>query len=227
MVRNFPEWATAADRELTVAEALKENNLGYLEWDLTTTNMEGSDGKKFLAPISILTVQTYGARKKVMDACSRAVVRYWHEVKDEAGHEKEDETEDTEKKTTKEERTEGEKSAGSQDPKDDDMGEGPKTATSQKVWEIKTWNWNLSVKMAPGITQFERRPNEPHPPSSCSGPHTLHQLRAQGDAEGAGTQQSPGTGRHTRRSLAMARRAQPSSSSKGPQPVRSHSHHPG
>ena len=161
VVRNFPEWATAADRELTVAEALKENNLGYLEWDLTTTNMEGSDGKKFLAPISILTVQTYGARKKVMDACSRAVVRYWHEVKDEAGHEKEDETEDTEKKTTKEERTEGEKSAGSQDPKDDDMGEGSKTETSQKVWEIKTWNWNLPVKMAPGITQFERRLGAP------------------------------------------------------------------
>ena len=82
------EWATAADRELTVAEALKENNLGYLEWDLTTMTMEGTDGKKFLAPISILTVQTYGAHKKVMDACSRAVVRYWHEVKDEAGHEK-------------------------------------------------------------------------------------------------------------------------------------------
>ena len=88
VVRNFPEWATAADRELTVAEALKENNLGYLEWDLTTTQMEGTDGKKFLAPISILTVPTYSARKKVMvDACSRAVVRYWHEVKDEAGHE--------------------------------------------------------------------------------------------------------------------------------------------
>ena len=33
VVRNFPEWATAADRELTVAEALKENNLGYLEWE--------------------------------------------------------------------------------------------------------------------------------------------------------------------------------------------------
>ncbi|CAE7214563.1 unnamed protein product [Symbiodinium sp. CCMP2592] len=29
VVRNFPEWATAADRELTVAEALKENNLGH------------------------------------------------------------------------------------------------------------------------------------------------------------------------------------------------------
>ena len=92
VVRNFLEWATAADRELTVAEALMENNLGYLEWDLTTTQMEGTFGKKFLAPISILTVPTYSARKKVMDACSRAVVRYWHEVKDEAGHEKEDET---------------------------------------------------------------------------------------------------------------------------------------
>ena len=83
VVRNFPEWATAADRELTVAEALKENNLGYLEWDLTTTQMEGTDGKKFLAPISIRTVPTCSAHKKVRDACSRAVVRYWHEVKDE------------------------------------------------------------------------------------------------------------------------------------------------
>ena len=87
VVRNFPDWATAADRELTVAEALKENNLGYLEWDLTTTTMEGTDGKKFLAPISILTVQTYTACKKVMDACSRTVVRYWHEVKD-VGHQR-------------------------------------------------------------------------------------------------------------------------------------------
>ena len=95
-----------------------------------------------------------------MDACSRAVVRYWHEVKDEAGHEKDDEAEDTEKKTT----GEGEKSAGSQDTpkkasdadaKDDDMGEGGKVGSSQK--EIKTLNWNLPVKMSPGITQFERR----------------------------------------------------------------------
>ncbi|CAE7194797.1 unnamed protein product [Symbiodinium sp. CCMP2592] len=74
VVRNFPEWATADDRELTVAEALKENHLGYLEWDLTATTMEG---KTFLAPISILTVPTYAVRKKVMDACSRAVVLYW------------------------------------------------------------------------------------------------------------------------------------------------------
>ncbi|CAE7403921.1 unnamed protein product [Symbiodinium sp. CCMP2592] len=65
VVRNFPEWATAADRELTLAEAVKEHNLGYLEWDLTTTTMEGTGGKnkKFLAPISILTVQTYDEEK--------------------------------------------------------------------------------------------------------------------------------------------------------------------
>ena len=55
VVRNFPEWATAADRELTAAEALKENNLGYLECDFTTTTMEGTDGKKLLAPISSRT----------------------------------------------------------------------------------------------------------------------------------------------------------------------------
>ena len=60
------------------------------------------------------------------------------------------------------------------------------------------------------------RPNEPHPPRSSGRPHTHHKRRAQGGAEGAGTQQSPWTGRHTCRSLAMARRAQPSSSPKGP-----------
>ena len=96
-----------------------------------------------------------------MDACSRAVVRYWHEVKDEAGHEK-DEAGDEEKQKA----GAGEQSAASQevpgqasnaDPKHDDMGEGSKAEPSQKVWEIKTWNWNLPVKMAPGITQFERR----------------------------------------------------------------------
>ena len=41
------------------------------------------------------------------------------------------------------------------------MGAGSKTGASQKVWEIKTWNWNLPVKMAPGITQFERRLGAP------------------------------------------------------------------
>ena len=99
VVRNFPEWATAEDRELTVAEALKENNLGHLEWDLTTTNMEDTTGKKFLAPISILTVQTYAARKKVMDACSRSVVRYWHEVKDEKEETMKDAAAEPDKKT--------------------------------------------------------------------------------------------------------------------------------
>ena len=137
VLRNFPDWTTAADRELTVAEALKENNLGYLEWDLTTTTLEGTDGKKFLAPISILTVPTYAARKKVMEVCSRAVVRYWHEVKDEAGIELDQN--DAEKKQSDE----------------------AKTDSTEKVWEIKTWHWNLPIKMAPGITQFERRLGAP------------------------------------------------------------------
>ena len=128
--------------------------------------MEGTDGKKFLAPISILTVPTYTARKKVMDACSRAVVRYWHEVKDEPRHEK-DGAGDKEKQKA----GAGEQSAGSQDvpgkasddhPKDDDMGEESKASQpSQTVWEIKTWNWNLPINMAPGITQFERRLGAP------------------------------------------------------------------
>ena len=104
VVRNFPEWATAEDRELTVAEALKENNLGHLEWDLTTTNMEDTTGKKFLAPISILTVQTYAARKKVMDACSRSVARYWHEVKDETDETMQDAADELDKKTQAERR---------------------------------------------------------------------------------------------------------------------------
>ncbi|CAE7668668.1 unnamed protein product [Symbiodinium sp. CCMP2592] len=135
VVRNFPDWATAADRELTVAEALKENGFAYLEWDLTTTTMEGNDGKKFLAPISILTVPTYAARNKVMDTCSRAVVRYWHEIKE-----------------------------GEEKPKEAAQPQGD-SQTSQKAplkkWEMRTWNWNLPIKMAPGITQFERRLGAP------------------------------------------------------------------
>ncbi|CAE7268078.1 unnamed protein product [Symbiodinium sp. KB8] len=82
VVRNFPEWATIEGRELTVARVLQENRLGHIDWDLTTTQMEGSKSV-FLAPISILTVPTYAARKKIMEACSRAVVRYWHKNEEE------------------------------------------------------------------------------------------------------------------------------------------------
>ena len=143
VVRNFPEWATAEDRELTVAEALKENNLGHLEWDLTTTNMEDTTGKKFLAPISILTVQTYAARKKVMDACSRSVVRYWREVKDETDETMQDAADELDKKTQAEGTT--------KDSKKDQPGSA----------STDPWKWNLPIKMTPGITQFERRLGAP------------------------------------------------------------------
>ena len=160
VVRNFPEWATAEDRELTVAEALKENNLGHLEWDLTTTNMEDTTGKKFLAPISILTVQTYAARKKVMDACSRSVVRYWHEVKDETDETMQDAADELDKKTQAEGTTKDSKKdqpgSASTDPSQDKASQ-----SAQKKWEIRTWKWNLPIKMAPGITQFERRLGAP------------------------------------------------------------------
>ena len=129
VVRNFPEWATAEDRELTVAEALKENNLGHLEWDLTTTNMEDTTGKKFLAPISILTAQTYAARKKVMDACSRSVVRYWHEVKDETDETMQDAADELDKKTQAEGTTK------------DSKKDQPGSASTDPSWEIRTWKW--------------------------------------------------------------------------------------
>ncbi|CAE7826417.1 unnamed protein product [Symbiodinium sp. CCMP2592] len=167
VVRNFPDWATAADRELTVAEALKENGLSYLEWDLTTTTMEGNDGKKFLAPISILTVPTYAARKKVMDACSRAVVRYWHEIKEE-GEKSEKPKEAAEGEAEQTAATPG---SASTDPPtatataadDEKMGEDSQTSQKAppKKWEMRTWSWNLPIKMAPGITQFERRLGAP------------------------------------------------------------------
>ncbi|CAE7788748.1 unnamed protein product [Symbiodinium sp. CCMP2592] len=144
-------------------EVLNENNVGYLEWDLTTTTMEGTGGKKLLAPISILTVQTYAARKKVMDACSLAVVRYWREVKDEAGHEMDQG--DDEKKQEADAKTDA-----ATDSKDTPGSASsiPKTTEtdataqpSQKVWEIKAGNWNSPIKMAPGITQFEPRLGAP------------------------------------------------------------------
>ena len=96
-----------------------------------------------------------------MDACSTAVVGYWHEVTDEAGHQK-DADDEKEKNTAAEEKPRAGKqdtpgSASTDPPKDADMGEEGKA--SQKVWEIKTWN--LRIKMAPGITQFERRLGAP------------------------------------------------------------------
>ncbi|CAE7249321.1 unnamed protein product [Symbiodinium sp. CCMP2592] len=141
VVRNFPEWATAADRELTVAEALKENGLAYLEWDLTTATMEGNDGKKFLAPISILTVPTYDEEKPKEASEGEA------------------------------EQTAATPGSASTDPPtataiaadDEKMGEDSQTSQKAppKKWEMRTWNWNLPIKTVPGITQFERRLGAP------------------------------------------------------------------
>ena len=38
---------------------------------------------------------------------------------------------------------------------------GQAASSSQDVWEVKTGSWNNPVKMAPGITQFERRLGAP------------------------------------------------------------------
>ena len=50
MCRNFPEWLTADDRELTVNHALTEAGLhiegGPQLWDLTTQKLVGDDGKQ-------------------------------------------------------------------------------------------------------------------------------------------------------------------------------------
>ena len=106
----------------------------------------GHRWQEVFGPISILTVPTYAARKKVMDACSRAVVRYWHEVEGEARHEKDEGDEknsgDGEKSNAAQQDTPGR--ASDDPPKDNTMGdEGKDSQPSQKVWEIKTWNWNL------------------------------------------------------------------------------------
>ena len=57
--RNFPEWLSADDRELTVKHALTEAGLhiedGPQPWELTTQKLVGDDGKQFLSAVSILT----------------------------------------------------------------------------------------------------------------------------------------------------------------------------
>ncbi|CAE7931646.1 unnamed protein product, partial [Symbiodinium necroappetens] len=134
VVRNFPEWATAEDRELTIARALQDNGLGHLEWDLTTTRMEGNSGV-FLAPISILTGS--GA--------------LWHKIEEE--------------KTPAEDQDKEKDKAQSSEPQSEkvaDAGEKEEPAASPSQWEeVRTWNWNTPVKMAPGITQFEPRLGAP------------------------------------------------------------------
>ena len=103
----------------------------------------GHGWQEVFGPISIFTVPTYAARKKVMDACSRAVVRYWHEVEGEARHEKDEGDEknsgDGEKSNAAQQDTPGR--ASDDPPKDNTMGdEGKDSQPSQKVWEIKTFS---------------------------------------------------------------------------------------
>ncbi|CAE7781029.1 unnamed protein product [Symbiodinium sp. CCMP2592] len=86
-------------RKLKIRTAWTEKDLMYTDRSCQEGPGDEHRLQEVLAPISVLTVPTYDARKKVMDACSRAVVRNWHEVKDEAGHEKDEKDKDDEEKT--------------------------------------------------------------------------------------------------------------------------------
>ena len=81
VLRGFPDWMTHADRELTVDKAVREAGLTGTDWDLTTSSMDDGQGNQKLSQVSILTVPTFGIRKKLLDHGSRLNAWYWTEEK--------------------------------------------------------------------------------------------------------------------------------------------------
>ena len=71
-LRNFPDWMSVQDRELTGNQALRDAGLSRVEWDLATTQQYDGQGEPKLSKVSILHVPTYGARKKLMQASDRS-----------------------------------------------------------------------------------------------------------------------------------------------------------
>ena len=80
VLRNFPEWMTVQDRELTVNQAVREMGLSHVEWDLTATQMDDGQGEPKLSQVSMLHAPTYGVRKKLMEASNRLTVWFWEEA---------------------------------------------------------------------------------------------------------------------------------------------------
>ena len=137
VLRNFPEWMTVQDSELTVNQAMKEMGLSHVEWDLTTTQMDDGRREPKLSQVSILHVPIYGVRKKLMEASSRLTVWFWEEDKTQP---------------PQDESLPGVASTNSK----------PAAASSSKAKSWKKSSYKGSqIKMTPGITQFERRLGAP------------------------------------------------------------------
>ena len=85
VLRNFPDWMSVQDRELTRNQALRDAGLSHVEWDLATTQKYDGQGEPRLSKVSILHVPTYGARKKLMEASDRLTAWYWEEEKSQSG----------------------------------------------------------------------------------------------------------------------------------------------
>ena len=135
--RNFPEWMTVQERELTVNQAMREMGLSHVEWDLTTAQMDDGQGELKLSQVSILHVPTSGVRKKLMEASNRLTVGFWEEDKAQQGQ------------------SESQPGVASTDSQ-------PAAANSSKAKSWKKSSYKGSqIKMTPGITQFERRLGAP------------------------------------------------------------------
>ena len=112
LCRNWPDWMSAADRELTIHTALVESQLDPSMVDISTLVQVGENNEKKLAPLTVLTMPSLKYRRELFDFTgSRLLIRYY------------------------------------------------KTEEGKKV--PQEGDGKAKIKMAPGVTQMERRLGAP------------------------------------------------------------------
>ena len=126
LARNWPDWMTEADRQLTIYTASIEVGLVTNSVDITNIYRVGDDNKKKLGDLTVLTVQNFGCRKQLMNGTeSRLQPMYWKKVE----------------KTRVDPQT--------------------KEEVKFTVEEATEYGTKATIKLAPGITQMERRLGAP------------------------------------------------------------------
>jgi hypothetical protein len=152
--RNWPTWMTEDDRLLTVQKALYAEGISQKEWELTTLRTVDENNVNTLAPLSILTVRTFAQRRQLIQNASRIDLWYWKEK-----------TSSTTTPASQGEAAPPSGTASTAAPGSGMVGSagdaaGDGASTAPKAYEA-TWCKGPPIKLAPGITQFERRLGAP------------------------------------------------------------------
>ena len=155
VLRGLPDWMLHADRELTVDKAVREAGLAGTDWDLTTSSMDDGQGSE---SSHMLTVPTFGIRKKLLDHSSRLYAWYWKEEKITATTTIEGA--DLSTITGFDQGVEKGSAQRESQPADGKGKDSQPPSQPTSTWFKQKVN-GVVVKVSPGITQFERRLGAP------------------------------------------------------------------